>query len=224
MLIGLPDGPEFVGALFGTLAVGAVAVMIGPEMRPEHLSAVVTASRSPLAITDDLERFVTAGVPRIMASDFTVGDPEGFEPYPTHRDDPAIWLFSGGTTGVPKIVVQTHRSFLNTTERYAQETLAYQADDITLAVPKLYFGYATGSNLFFPFSVGASAVLFPERPTPEVSVRQGHAAPAEHLGQRAVDGGGDGGPPRRHFPGLLVAPPRHLGGRGSTRRASPSVG
>ena len=168
VLIGLPDGPEFVGALFGTLAVGAVAVMIGPEMRPEHLSAVVTASRSPLAITDDLERFVTAGVPRIMASDFTVGDPEGFEPYPTHRDDPAIWLFSGGTTGVPKIVVQTHRSFLNTTERYAQETLAYQADDITLAVPKLYFGYATGSNLFFPFSVGASAVLFPERPTPEV--------------------------------------------------------
>ena len=168
VLIGLPDGPEFVGALFGTLAVGAVAVMIGPEMRPEHLSAVVTASRSPLAITDDLERFVTAGVPRIMASDFTGGDPEGFEPYPTHRDDPAIWLFSGGTTGVPKIVVQTHRSFLNTTERYAQETLAYQADDITLAVPKLYFGYATGSNLFFPFSVGASAVLFPERPTAEV--------------------------------------------------------
>ena len=65
---------------------------------------------------------------------------------------------------MPKIVVQTHRSFLNTTERYAQEALAYRADDITLAVPKLYFGYAS-SNLFFPFSVGASAVLYPERPT-----------------------------------------------------------
>ena len=39
---------------------------------------------------------------------------------PTRRNDPAIWLFSGGTTGVPKIVVQTHGSFVNTTERYAQ--------------------------------------------------------------------------------------------------------
>jgi acyl-coenzyme A synthetase/AMP-(fatty) acid ligase len=38
---------------------------------------------------------------------------------------------------------------------------------VTIAVPKLYFGYAMGSNLFFPFSVGASAVLFEENPTPE---------------------------------------------------------
>jgi acyl-coenzyme A synthetase/AMP-(fatty) acid ligase len=34
-------------------------------------------------------------------------------------------------------------------------------------VPKLYFGYATGSNLFFPFSVGASVALYPEPATAE---------------------------------------------------------
>jgi acyl-coenzyme A synthetase/AMP-(fatty) acid ligase len=34
-------------------------------------------------------------------------------------------------------------------------------------VPKLYFGYATGSNLFFPFSVGASVALFAEPATAE---------------------------------------------------------
>jgi len=34
-------------------------------------------------------------------------------------------------------------------------------------VPKLYFGYATGSNLLFPFAAGASSVLFPEPPTVE---------------------------------------------------------
>jgi benzoate-CoA ligase family protein len=175
VLIGLPDGPEFVGALFGTLAIGAVAVMIGPEMRPEHLAAVVTASRSPLAVVapDDRVRFETAGIPAVLVvNDTPPASPERFETYPTHRDDAAIWLFSGGTTGVPKIVVQTHRSFLNTTERYAHEALGYRADDITLSVPKLYFGYATGSNLLFPFSVGASAVLFPERPTPAVLFEQ----------------------------------------------------
>jgi benzoate-CoA ligase family protein len=87
---------------------------------------------------------------------------------PTHRDDPAIWLFSGGTTGLPKAVVQTHGSYTNSTECYAKRGLGYHAGDITVSVPKLYFGYATGSNLFFPFAVGASTALFDEHPTPEV--------------------------------------------------------
>jgi acyl-coenzyme A synthetase/AMP-(fatty) acid ligase len=34
-----------------------------------------------------------------------------------------------------------------------------------LSVPKLFFGYATGTNLMFPFRVGATAVLFPGRAT-----------------------------------------------------------
>ena len=46
--------------------------------------------------------------------------------------------------------------------------IGYNENDITLSVPKLFFGYATGSNLLFPFSVGAAAVLFPERCTAEV--------------------------------------------------------
>jgi benzoate-CoA ligase family protein len=86
----------------------------------------------------------------------------------THPDDPAIWLFSGGTTGRPKAVVQTHRSFANTTECYAKRALGLSRADITISVPKLFFGYATGSNLLFPFAVGGSTILFPEKPTAEV--------------------------------------------------------
>lgn len=85
----------------------------------------------------------------------------------SHRDDPAVWLFSGGTTGRPKAIVQPHRSFVYTTERYAKRVLGYRAGDRVLSVPKLYFGYATGANLFFPLSVGATAILFPDKPTPE---------------------------------------------------------
>src|SRR5207253_10742637 len=80
----------------------------------------------------------------------------------------AIWLFSGGTTGQPKAVVQTHTSFANTTECYAKGVIGYTERDVTLSVPKLYFGYATGSNLLFPFSVGAATVLFPEAATADV--------------------------------------------------------
>ena len=89
------------------------------------------------------------------------------ETEPTHRDDAAIWLFSGGTTGRPKAVVQTHRSYANSTECYGKGVLGLTEDDVTISVPKLFFGYAMGTNLFFPFSVGASCVLFPERCTPE---------------------------------------------------------
>src|SRR5712664_2318310 len=89
------------------------------------------------------------------------------ETFRSHRDDAAIWLFSGGTTGKPKAVVQSHGSFANTTVCYGQGVLGRTARDITMAVPKLFFGYATGSNLFFPFSVGAAAALFPEKSTAE---------------------------------------------------------
>jgi benzoate-CoA ligase family protein len=94
--------------------------------------------------------------------------PPELETYATHRDDPALWLFSGGTTGRPKAVVQTHRSFVNTTECYAKRVIAYTETDVTLSVPKLYFGYATGSNLFFPFAAGGTSALFPEPASAEV--------------------------------------------------------
>jgi benzoate-CoA ligase family protein len=94
------------------------------------------------------------------------------ETFPTHRDDPAIWLFSGGTTGRPKAVVQTHASFANTTDCYGRQVIGYGENDVTLSVPKLYFGYATGSNLFFPLSAGGSAALFPEPVTAEVLFRR----------------------------------------------------
>ena len=68
--------------------------------------------------------------------------------------------------------MQTHRSFVNTTALYGHGVLDIGPDDVTIAVPKLFFGYATGSNVFFPFSVGASCVLFPERCTADVLFAQ----------------------------------------------------
>jgi benzoate-CoA ligase family protein len=85
----------------------------------------------------------------------------------THRDEPSIWLFTSGSTGEPKANVHTHRDFAFNTEVYAKKTVGYAKDDITVSVPRLFFGYATGTNLMFPFAVGATTGLFSERPTPE---------------------------------------------------------
>ncbi len=79
----------------------------------------------------------------------------------------AIWLFTSGSTGKPKAAVHTHRDFAFNTEVYAKGTVGYRRGDVTVSVPRLYFGYATGTNLFFPFAVGATTCLFSERPTPE---------------------------------------------------------
>ena len=83
------------------------------------------------------------------------------------RDDPAIWLFTAGSTGRSKAAIHSHRDFAFNTEVYAKRTVGYREDDIAVSVPRLFFGYATGTNLWFPFAVGASVGLFSERPTAE---------------------------------------------------------
>ena len=73
----------------------------------------------------------------------------------THRDDPAIWLFTSGSTGKPKAAVHLQQDLPWNTERYAKQVMGIREDDLTVSVPKLFFGYATGTNLLFPFAVGA---------------------------------------------------------------------
>ncbi len=179
VIVALPDGPEFVAALFGTVKIGAVVVMVNPYLRPEEIGYFLEYTRAKIAIvhTEQRKTFAAAtGDARHLHDLVVVGDPawddrvaaqsDHLETFPSHRDDAVIWLFSGGTTGQPKAVVQTHAAFANTTELYGKGVLGLTERDITISVPKLFFGYATGSNLFFPFSVGAAAVLFPDRCTP----------------------------------------------------------
>jgi len=180
VIVALPDGADFVAALFGILKIGAVVVMVNPQLAPEQVAYFYDYTRARVALAAGAGAGVFAAaaqaaphlhaVIRVDAPDVQarlLAGASAVPAFPTHRDDPAIWLFSGGTTGQPKAVVQTHRSYANTTECYAKGVLGYRAEDITLSVPKLFFGYALGANLFFPFAVGARAILFEEAATPE---------------------------------------------------------
>jgi benzoate-CoA ligase family protein len=181
VIVALPDGPDFVGTLFGILRRGSVLVMVNPDAPADLIRYFFdyTRARAAFVPADRAGVFERAIADLPAASAITlyrVGDgnlatpseahSSSFAAFDSHRDDPAIWLFSGGTTGRPKAVIQSHRSFVNTTALYGHGVLGINAADITISVPKLYFGYATGANLFFPFSVGASCVLFPEPSTP----------------------------------------------------------
>lgn len=185
VIIALPDGPDYVAALFGTLKIGAVVVMVNPELKPETIEYFFDYSRATVALVaaESAAAFRAAASrsahpPKLLivgGSEWesrVAAAPDSCQNFPTHPDDAAIWLFSGGTTGRPKAAVQPHRSFVNTAQCYGQQVLRYTEDDITISVPKLYFGYATGSNLLFPFAAGAAAVLFDERCTADVLFSQ----------------------------------------------------
>jgi benzoate-CoA ligase family protein len=178
VIIALPDGPDYVAALFGILKIGAVVVMVNPDLKPDAIEYFFEYSRATVALVDPgrIEAFRAAAgraahAPALLMTGTAEWQaridsaPAAWRNFPTHRDDPAIWLFSGGTTGRPKAAVQPHRSYMNTAQCYARQVLGYTEDDVTLSVPKLYFGYAMGSNLFFPFAAGATSVLFDERCT-----------------------------------------------------------
>jgi len=85
----------------------------------------------------------------------------------TRVSDPALWLFTSGSTGAPKAAIHPHGNFLHHIEAYARGVLAMTSRDITLSVSRLHFAYATGMNLFFPLALGARAIVSEAPPTPQ---------------------------------------------------------
>jgi benzoate-CoA ligase family protein len=191
VLIALPDGAEFVAAVLATLKVGATVAMANPELPAADYAAHLSYSRAkvmfcdgdlaaraagPIAAAPLLAAAIVAGgaaeTTRVLSRVYSyegrvaAASPR-FTNADTAGDDPAIWIATSGSTGRPRAAVHGHRGFAFSIEAYARGVLGLDAGDVTLSVPKLYFGYATGMSLLFPLAVGATAVLFADRPTPE---------------------------------------------------------
>ena len=185
VLILLPDGIDFVASWFGILKAGAVFCMgnpLSPEADLDYLLGY-TRARAVIAQDDVMDRLGPALLrhPRCSVHLIAGKKVEGHESLDlamakasdrtenedTGRDDFAGWLFTSGTTGKPKGAVHFHHDFPYSTECYAKGVLGLTEDDVFLSVSRLFFGYATGTNLMFPFAVGGTAVFFPDKPTPE---------------------------------------------------------
>ncbi len=93
--------------------------------------------------------------------------PATAEAVETHADEVAFWLYSSGSTGLPKGTLHLHASPMHTAKLFAQGVLGIAPEDVVFSAAKLFFAYGLGNGMSFPMSVGATAVLMPGRPTPD---------------------------------------------------------
>ncbi|MDQ2729258.1 MAG: benzoate-CoA ligase family protein [Actinomycetota bacterium] len=195
VMLFMVDGPELFTGILGAMYLGAVAVPVSTMLTGADLSKLVVDSRARVLVGSaefaevvragsaearDLHDVVltgsdVGGLPRGVQrhgwSDLVAaGESEGEQlgSFGSWPDSPALWLYTSGTTGTPKGAMHRHTDIRFVAETYGQQVLGIRPDDVSVSVAKLFFAYGIGNSMFLPLSVGATTVLEPARPTPEV--------------------------------------------------------
>jgi 4-hydroxybenzoate-CoA ligase len=165
------DTIDFPIVFLGAIRAGVVPVPLNTLLTSDQYAYVLADCRARVLFISeallpvvkdmvgrmpDLEHVVVAGQNahgHKRLSDEIARESDSFATVATHADEPAFWLYSSGSTGMPK---------------GASQVLGIREDDVGLSAAKLFFAYGLGNALTFPMSVGATTVLNSERPTPAV--------------------------------------------------------
>jgi len=99
-------------------------------------------------------------------ADLVAASSDRCAPAPTTPDDMCFWLYTSGSTGMPKGAVHLQTHLIYTAELYGRGVLGLTEADVCFSVAKLFFAYGLGNSLSFPLAVGATTVLMAERPAP----------------------------------------------------------
>jgi 4-hydroxybenzoate-CoA ligase len=181
----LLDTVDFPILFWGAIRAGIVPVLLNTRLTADQYHYLLQDSRAkavfvstallPVVVeaakeVPTLKSIVVVGggpdnVPRLDR--LLAAENEGSAPARTCADEVAYWLYSSGTTGMPKGVMHVHSSPMAMARLAGQDRIGIREDDVVFSAAKLFFAYGLGNAIICPMSVGATSVFYPERPTPQ---------------------------------------------------------
>ncbi len=161
--IAMERSTDAVVAIFGTVLAGACPSPLEPRLSPQEISRRLAATGTTRVVFDDAnERHVESlGLPRESAVPFASEGFAGFVDEGLGRDDPALLLFTSGSTGNPKGVLLSHGNILANAAGIIAHT-GLTPEDRLLHVMPIHHTNGLNNQLFAPFLAGAS-VIFADR-------------------------------------------------------------
>ena len=163
----MSDNVDFPVAFFGAIRAGIVAVPLNTWLMREQYDYILADSRVRAVVVDASTARHLGDRETLRVSDICAHGKDDVFAAPTVSDEVAFWLYTSGSTGEPKGVKHVQSSLAATATLMGQGVLGICEDDVVLSAAKLFFAYGLGNAMSFPLSVGATAILWPERPTPD---------------------------------------------------------
>lgn len=166
----------------GMLRLGAIAVPLDTNYSPAQVATVMAASGARLLVAGTrllpVAEGAHAGVPlvrmyrgegdaRPSVDDMIAAPAAALPPSRATAGDPAVILYTSGTTSDPKGVVLTHGNLAGERES-AFAAVHVTERDAVLGVLPLFHSLAQMANLLLPFAVGARVVYLETLNTTEL--------------------------------------------------------
>jgi crotonobetaine/carnitine-CoA ligase len=156
LLVEMPNLPRSIALWLGLARVGAVLVPANPAATDGELGLLVQRARPTLIVGASSRNELG----RTLDPDAVLAAGDGAPPPPRRADaaDPVAFIPTSGTTSAPKLVVQTHRSFLLAAEAFPW-WLGLTADDRLMTALPLFHLNALVYSTLAALDVGAPLVL-----------------------------------------------------------------